>query len=108
MKRKSTISEAVQAKEALEKAVRRIEKTGLKDFTEYLQSPWKMIASNFVAGTFRGLGFFLGASLVLAVFAFVVTKILVDIPIVGEFFSSLLSFLQENAQFTNGGAPGGG
>ncbi len=100
-------SETEVAREALEKAVKNIERTGLRDFTLYLQSPFKVVALNFLAGTFRGLGFFLGASLVLAVFAFIVSQVLVNIPVVGEFFSALLRFLQENSQFSNGSGVGG-
>lgn len=86
--------------------LKRIENSGIREFAEYLSSPTRVICMNFLAGTFRGLGFFIGASLVLAIFAFVVTKLLSGVPIVGEFFSALLRFLQQNAQFGSGINPG--
>lgn len=104
MQKQKPKSERAQAVEALEKAARKIEKAGLKDYIEFLSSPWRVFGVNFLVGTARGLGLIIGVSVVIAIVGYVITQILVDLPIVGEFFSSLYEFLKANGfpDATNG------
>lgn len=88
--------EKTEAVEALEKAARKIEKAGLKDYIEFLSSPWRVFGVNFLVGTARGLGLIIGVSMVIAIVGYIITQILVDLPVVGEFFSSLYEFLKAN------------
>jgi len=69
--------------------------TGLDDFVRYLHSPWRIIWSNFLAGIFRGLGFVVGATVVLAVSIYILVHILGNVPLVGEFFAKMGEFLTD-------------
>jgi len=53
-------------------------------FIQYVSSPWRIIWVNFIAGIFRGLGALIGASIVLALLVWVLSK-LVNVPLVGEY-----------------------
>lgn len=59
---------------------------GLPEFVDYLSSPMRIIWTNLLAGIFRGLGFVLGATVVLAVVTFVLVRVLGGLPWVGDFF----------------------
>lgn len=85
-----------EASKALEKAARKIENSGIRDYVEFLSSPWRVFGINFLVGTARGLGLIIGVSMVIALVGYIITQILVDLPIVGEFFTSLYEFLKAN------------
>jgi len=69
-------------------------KKELEEFRNYLHSPWRIIWANFLAGTMRGLGFLLGAAIVLAVLGFILKSVLVNIPIVGDFFEAVNEWIR--------------
>lgn len=70
----------------------------LTDFVRYYSSPWKIFFSNFLAGTAYGLGFIIGAAVLITVIAYILGHILVNIPIVGQFFAWLNDWLAVNLQ----------
>ena len=55
---------------------------------------------NFQAGVAKGLGLTVGLTVVLAVFVWILTM-LVDLPLVGEYFGEAKQFLTEYADSTN-------
>lgn len=69
--------------------------TGLNDFVRYLRSPWRIVLSNFFAGIFRGLGFVIGATVVLAVSVYILVQILGNLPWVGEYFAKIGEFVKD-------------
>lgn len=73
----------------------RVGETGLNDFVRYLHSPWRIIWSNLLAGIFRGLGFIIGATVVLAITVYILVQVLGSLPIVGEFFQGVGSFVND-------------
>ncbi|MFH0833933.1 MAG: DUF5665 domain-containing protein [Patescibacteria group bacterium] len=68
---------------------------GMDDFVRYLHSPWRIVWSNFLAGVFRGLGFVVGATVVLAIAIYILVHILGNVPLVGEFFAKFGEFLTD-------------
>lgn len=88
----------------LDKALLNFRKAELQAFADYLSSPARIVIMNFLAGTMRGLGFFVGAAILLTILVFVITQILSQIPIVGEFFQWLGEFLQKNVGGGSGGS----
>lgn len=68
----------------------------LTDFVRYYSSPWKIFFSNFLAGTAYGLGFVIGAAVLVTIIAYILGHILVNIPIVGEFFAWVNDWLAAN------------
>lgn len=79
----------------LEQIINKLRRVELQEFTNYLHSPWRIFWANFLAGTSRGLGFLLGVALVLAIIGFIMTKILTQIPVVGDFFQAINLWIQE-------------
>ena len=69
-------------------------------FIQYVSSPWRIIWVNFLAGIFRGLGALIGASIVLALMVWVLSK-LVDVPLVGEYAKEVRSTVTGYVQDTD-------
>jgi len=72
----------------------KIGRSGLDDFTRYLHSPWRISWSNFLAGVFRGLGFVIGATVILTVAVYILVQVLGNLPWVGEYFARIGEFVQ--------------
>ncbi|EKD63978.1 MAG: hypothetical protein ACD_51C00115G0005 [uncultured bacterium] len=70
----------------------------LTDFVRYYSSPWKIFFSNFLAGTAYGLGFIIGAALLVTIIAYILGNVLANVPIVGQFFAWLNDWLATNLQ----------
>ena len=69
--------------------------SGLNDFVRYLKSPWRVMWSNFIAGVFRGLGFVVGATVLLTLAVYILVRILGNLPWVGEWFQNAGGFLED-------------
>ncbi|MBT8070501.1 MAG: hypothetical protein KJN61_07555 [Gammaproteobacteria bacterium] len=80
--------------------VKSLEAGGVVDYLEYLQSGKRIMWVNFKAGVARGLGMTVGATLVLGVTIWILTM-LVDLPVVGEYFSDAQQYITEYAERTN-------
>ncbi|MBT8073522.1 MAG: hypothetical protein HKP21_07410 [Xanthomonadales bacterium] len=80
--------------------VKSLEAGGVVDYLEYLQSGKRIMWVNFKAGVARGFGMTVGATLVLGVTIWILTM-LVDLPVVGEYFSDAQQYITEYAERTN-------
>lgn len=80
-------------KEQVAKKLSELRQKELEVFTHYLHSPWKLFMVNFLAGTAKGLGFFVGAAIIIAILGYVLSQILADIPYLGDFFKNASEFL---------------
>lgn len=89
----------------MDKILEKLKRTELQEFTNYLSSPWRILWANFLAGTARGLGFLLGVALVLTAVGFVLTQLLSQIPIVGEFFQAIYIWIQSVVNNTSNNQP---
>ena len=76
------------------------EAAGVVDYLEYLQSGKRIMWINFKAGIARGLGMTVGLTVVLGVLVWVLTM-LVDLPVVGEYFVEAKQYITEYADDTN-------
>lgn len=70
------------------------------DFLEYLKSGKRIFWVNFRAGVAKGLGVTVGMTVVLGLLVWVLT-ILVDLPLVGEYFVNAKSYVTEYVENTN-------
>ena len=70
------------------------------DFIEYLQSGKRVMWLNFKAGIAKGLGVTLGMTVVVGIIVWVLTM-LVDLPLVGEYFEKARTYVTEYAENTN-------
>ena len=70
------------------------------EYLEYLQSGKRIMWVNFRAGVAKGLGLTVGLAVVLGVAVWVLTM-LVDLPLVGEYFANAEQYLTDYANSTN-------
>jgi hypothetical protein len=80
--------------------VKMFEAAGVVDYLEYLQSGKRIMWVNFRAGVAKGFGITIGMSVVLAVFVWLLTM-LVDLPVIGEYFEDAMAYVNEYATNTN-------
>ncbi len=92
--------EIVNAEKKLIHSIDKLSRAGLHEYATYLSNPLRIFWSNLLAGTARGLGFLFGATIVIAVISYMIA-FLVDIPIIGEFFTNLNKYLEQVTQYTN-------
>lgn len=96
--RMSELKTTTDLREAHMKLTHELGEGGLTEFLTYLKSPWRIIWTNLLAGIFRGLGFVLGATVVLTAAVFVLVKVLGSLPWVGTFFQQAGEFVQNVEQ----------
>jgi hypothetical protein len=70
------------------------------EFLEYLKSGKRVFWVNFRAGVAKGLGVTVGMTVILGILIWVLTM-LVDLPLVGEYFQDAQSYVTEYAENTN-------
>ena len=70
------------------------------EFLEYLKSGKRVFWVNFRAGVAKGLGVTVGMTVILGILVWVLTM-LVDLPLVGEYFKEAQSYVTEYAENTN-------
>ncbi|PIR20712.1 MAG: hypothetical protein COV45_03935 [Deltaproteobacteria bacterium CG11_big_fil_rev_8_21_14_0_20_47_16] len=80
--------------ETLMQSFERFRGRELDEFRNYLDKPWRVVWINFLAGTARGLGFWLGAAAVITISGFVLKKYLTHLPIAGEFFQAVQRWIE--------------
>ena len=80
--------------------VKVFEAAGVVDFLEYLQSGKRMLWVNFKAGVAKGVGVTVGMTSILGVLAWVLTM-LVDLPLIGNYFTDAKQYVTEYAENTN-------
>jgi hypothetical protein len=80
--------------------VKIFEAAGVVDYLEYLQSGKRIMWVNFKAGVAKGFGITIGMSVVLALFVWILTM-LVDLPVIGEYFEDAMAYVTEYAANTN-------
>ncbi|MCD6311802.1 MAG: hypothetical protein J7M11_05025 [Elusimicrobia bacterium] len=73
------------------------------DILNYIHKPWKLIGLNFFMGLVRGIGFFLGMTIVGAVVFTMLLKgiqagIAAKIPILSEWLAQFVAMVQNNMQ----------
>lgn len=80
--------------------VKMFEAAGVVDFLEYLQSGKRILWVNFKAGMAKGLGMTVGVAVVLGLLVWILTM-LVDLPLVGEYFEQAKTYVTEYAEKTD-------
>jgi hypothetical protein len=80
--------------------VKVLEAGGAVEYLEYLQSGKRILWVNFKAGVAKGFGVTVGMTLVLGVFVWVLT-LLVDLPVVGEYFEDAKQYAIDYTEKTN-------
>ena len=73
------------------------ERESLAEYGQYLQDRRRLLATNFLAGMMRGLGFAVGFSLLGALVVVLVRWLaLENLPGIGKFFAEVVRMVQRN------------
>jgi hypothetical protein len=80
--------------------VKTFEAAGVVEYMEYLQSGKRIMWVNFKAGIAKGFGITVGMTLVVGIFVWVLTM-LVDLPLIGEYFQEAKIYVDEYKENTN-------
>lgn len=80
--------------------IKTFEAAGVVDYLEYLKSGKRVFWVNFKAGIAKGLGVTVGMTVVLAIIVWILTM-LINLPIVGEYFAQAKDHVTEYADSTN-------
>lgn len=80
--------------------VKVFEAAGVVDYLEYLQSGKRILWINFKAGMAKGLGMTVGVAVIVGLLIWILTM-LVDLPVVGEYFGQAKQYITDYAENTN-------
>lgn len=80
--------------------VKTFDAAGVIEYLEYIKSGKRMLWLNFTAGVAKGLGLTIGMTVVLGFFVWL-TTMLVNLPLVGEYFEEAGQYVTEYAESTN-------
>lgn len=89
--KKTPLTQAEIDAKAIKNAFKELQ---VKEFVEYIRSPWRIMWHNFLAGVFRGLGLIVGLTVVFAVLIWFLAG-LVDFPVIGQYFEDLKNMLEQ-------------
>lgn len=82
---------------ALEKKLIKLRSKELKNY-QFNKNPFKVFAIDFLEGMFKGVGFFIGGTVIIAILAILLTKYFAEIPVVGDYFNQVGKWLQIESQ----------
>ena len=80
--------------------IKTFEAAGVVDYLEYLKSGKRVFWVNFKAGIAKGLGVTIGMTVVLGLVVWILTM-LINLPIVGQYFGEAKEYIPEYADSTN-------
>jgi len=83
-----------------QEVVKVFEAAGVVEYLQYLQSGKRIMWVNFKAGVAKGFGITVGMTVVLGAFVWLLT-LLVDLPVIGEYFENATQEINEYAEKTN-------
>lgn len=86
--KKATVSQ-------LEKLAERIEKMRLADYMTMVNRPSRIIWTNFLAGASRGIGFTVGAAIIIAIVVKILMALIsMNIPYLSEHLTYIVEFIK--------------
>lgn len=80
----------------VERLAGHFEKATIQDYLKFVGNPWQVLATNLLAGMFRGFGLAIGITVIFAVIMIVLTKILshlITLPFVGQQIAQLVQMV---------------
>lgn len=72
-----------------------LERAKLADYVQLMNSPWRLIWLNFVAGLARGVGLAIGGSLLVGLLLYVLSQIAVlNLPLISDVIAEIVQLVQ--------------
>lgn len=94
----------VSFRERLDQLARYLERGNFIEFMQLLQSPGRLLWTNFLAGVARGFGIAVGFSAIGALFIYLLGLLAgLNLPVIGEFIANLVRIVQQ--QLSSGRFP---
>ncbi|SHH10045.1 hypothetical protein SAMN02744040_00849 [Tepidibacter thalassicus DSM 15285] len=77
----------------LDEIAQMLDKSRLREYTDLMNNPLRLIYINFIAGLARGLGTAIGLTILAAV-VFYILKSWVNLPLIGQYIAKLLDVIE--------------
>lgn len=89
------MSKAKDSQSYAEKVAIHLERAQLAEYVQLLNSPRKLIVSNLIAGTARGVGIAIGLTVFSASIVYILKQLgALDLPIIGHYIADLVESVQ--------------
>ncbi|CAM3528003.1 MULTISPECIES: DUF5665 domain-containing protein [Paenibacillus] len=76
-----------------------LEKSRIADYTQLLNRPWRLIGTNLLAGTARGVGIALGFTFFAATIIYVLQALgALNLPIIGDYIADIVRIVQRQLE----------
>lgn len=80
---------------SLAELAKRLDDASVAEYVEFMRSPRRVAWSNFVAGIARGFGIAIGASVLMAVFLYILSVVIeLNVPIIGKLIADIVKFVE--------------
>lgn len=74
-----------------------MEKMNIAEYVEFIRNPRRMAYVNFIAGLSRGFGAAVGATLLAAIFIYILTRLVsLNLPIIGRFIAEIVEIVRQH------------
>ena len=96
-----TKNEIIEHADIVKEITTELKKIFTFDILNYIRRPWKLLGLNFFMGLVRGIGFFLGMTIVGAIVFALLLKgmragIQANIPLISEWLARIVALVREN------------
>ena len=82
-----------------ERIAMHLERAQLAEYVQLLNSPRKLIVSNLIAGTARGVGIAIGVTIFSATIVYILKQLgALDLPIIGHYIADLVEYVQAHME----------
>ncbi len=84
--------------EKIEKLSKDIEKMKIAEYVKLMESPWRLLKINFIAGVVRGLGMAVGFTIISAIVIYVLQRIaLLNLPFISDIIADIVRMVREQS-----------
>lgn len=78
-----------------------LEKARIAEYTQLLNRPWKLIWTNLLAGSARGVGIAIGFTFFAAIIIYVLQALgALNLPIIGDYIADIVRIVQRQLELT--------
>lgn len=72
-----------------------MEKMNIAEYVEFIRNPRRMAYVNFMAGLARGFGAAVGATVLAAIFIYILTRLVsLNLPVIGRFIAEIVRIVE--------------
>lgn len=83
---------------SIEKKLLKLRTKEIRAYQFYKRNPIKFLFIDFIEGTMKGIGFFFGGTIIVALLTILITRYFISIPYIGEYFEQIAEILEHQSQ----------